>query len=86
MKKVLLLGLGLMLLTSCSNEDSQDCNCDKVVGKEFVETINVGSVGLRDIYNITTQNVCDDTDTQEFQYSEIHNSSTISVGDCYDQN
>lgn len=69
-----------------SDDDSQeDCNCDIIIEKTYIETIDLGSNwGLRDVYRVVIQNVCDEEDTEEFMFSEIPNEPLINVGECFE--
>ena len=78
--------IAIFFISCNSDDDSQeDCNCDKIIEKTYIETIDLGSHwGLRDVYRVVIQNVCDEEDTEEFMFSEIPDEPLINVGECFE--
>lgn len=83
MKKLLLIAT-LITLSSCSNEDEQqrDCNCDRVVEANTFNIVGTPQNPAMNYYTVyTTINDCTGVQRQK-DFTTTNNSLSPKVGDC----
>lgn len=70
-----------MLFLGCSSDDSNPCDCDKIIDAVTFQIQRQDGVYFET--TITTENVCDTNDTQIKHHRTKHQWTIPEIGTCY---